>query len=92
MAIPGIRMCDGDVHASYEGQHGVGGDVYGTGGSTQWGGGGGEKLLVCGGGDVGVVEAGGEVRGGVGVPSIGLTDRLSGSDRVWHKGRPGPVG
>jgi hypothetical protein len=40
----------------------------------------------------GLVEAGGEARGGVGVPGIGLTDRLSGSDRVWHKGRPGPVG
>jgi hypothetical protein len=39
-----------------------------------------------------VVEAGGEVWGGVGVPGMGLTDRLSGSDRVWHKGRPGPVG
>ena len=44
------------------------------------------------GGDLGVVEAGGEARGGVGVPGMGLTDRLSGSDRVWHKGRPGPVG
>ena len=92
MEIPGIRMCDGDMHASYEGRYGVGGGVYATGGATQWGGGGGDKLLVGGGGDLGVVEAGGEARGGVGVPGIGLTDRLRGSDRVWHKGRPGPVG
>jgi len=30
MEIPGIRMCDGDMHASYEGRYGVGGDVYAT--------------------------------------------------------------
>ena len=40
---------------------------------------------------MGVVEAGGEVRGGVRVRNIGLTDRLSASDRVCYKGRPGPV-
>ena len=40
---------------------------------------------------MGVVEAGGEVRGGVRVRNIGLTDRLSGCDRVCYKGRPGPV-
>ena len=57
MEIPGIRMCDGDMYASYEGWYGVGDDVYATGGATQWGGGGGDKLLVCGGGDLGVVEA-----------------------------------
>ena len=44
------------------------------------------------GGDAGVVEAGGEVREAGRVRIVGLTDRLSGSDRVWHKGRPGPVG
>ena len=38
-----------------------------------------------------MVEAGGEMRGGVRVRNIGLTDRLSGSDRVCYKGRPGPV-
>ena len=38
-----------------------------------------------------MVEAGGEVRGGVRVRNIGLTDRLSGCDRVCYKGRPGPV-
>ena len=43
-------------------------------------------------GDAGVVEAGGEVREGGRARIVGLTDRLSGSDRVWHKGRPGPVG
>jgi len=31
------------------------------------------------------------VRGGVRVRNIGLTDRLSASDRVCYKGRPGPV-
>jgi len=41
--------------------------------------------------DLGVFEAGGEARGGTWVPGMGLTDRLSGSDRVWYKGRPGPV-
>jgi hypothetical protein len=30
MEIPGIRMCDGDMYTSYEGQYGVGGDVYAT--------------------------------------------------------------
>ena len=44
------------------------------------------------GGDAGVVEAGGEVRDAGRVRIVGLTDRLSGSDRVWHKGRPGPFG
>ena len=44
------------------------------------------------GGDAGVVEAGGELREAGRVRIVGLTDRLSGSDRVWHKGRPGPVG
>ena len=43
------------------------------------------------GGHVGVVEAKREVRGGVRVRNIGLTDGLSGSDRVCYKGRPGPV-
>ena len=38
-----------------------------------------------------MVEAGGEVRGGVRMRNIGLTDRLSGCDRVCYKGRPGPV-
>ena len=38
-----------------------------------------------------MVEAGGEVRGGVRVRNIGLTDRLSGSDRVCYRGRPGRV-
>ena len=38
-----------------------------------------------------MVEAGGEVRGGVRVRNIGLIDRLSGCDRVCYKGRPGPV-
>jgi len=49
-------------------------------------------FLALRGGDLGVVEAGGGVRGGFGVPGIGLTDRLSGSDGVWYKRRPGPVG
>ena len=71
---------------------GKGGDVYQTGGATEWGGGAGVIFCIDGGGNLGVVEAGGEVGGGVGVPGMGLTDRLSGSDRVWHKGRPGPVG
>ena len=43
------------------------------------------------GGDVGVVEAGGEVPGASRVRIVGLTDRLSGSDRVCYKGRPGLV-
>ena len=28
MEIPVIRMCDGDIYASYEGRYGVGGDIY----------------------------------------------------------------
>ena len=50
-------------------------------------------MIFCtfGGRNLGVVEAGGEVRGGVRVRNIGLTDRLSASDRVCYKGRPGPV-
>ena len=50
-------------------------------------------MIICiyGGRNLGVVEAGGEVRGGVRVRNIGLTDRLSASDRVCYKGRPGPV-
>ena len=50
-----------------------------------------DEVMFWRGGDVGVVEAGGEVRGGVRVRNIGLTDRLSASDRVCYKGRPGPV-
>jgi len=92
MEVPVIRMCDRDMHASYQGRYGVGGDVYATGGATEWGEGGGAIFLALRGGDLGVVEAGAEVRGGVGVPGIGLTDRLSGSDGVWYKRRPGPVG
>jgi hypothetical protein len=32
MEVPVIRMCDRDIHASYEGWYGVGGGVYATGG------------------------------------------------------------
>ena len=39
----------------------------------------------------GVVAAGGEVRGGVRVRNIGCWDRVSGSDRVCYKERPGLV-
>jgi hypothetical protein len=35
MEIPVIRMCDGDMYASYQGRYGVGGDVYATGGATE---------------------------------------------------------
>ena len=70
---------------------GKGGNVYQTGGATEWGGGGGVIICIYGGRNLGVVEAGGEVRGGVRVRNIGLTDRLSASDRVCYKGRPGPV-
>ena len=38
--------------------------------------------------NLGVVE---EVRGGVRVRNISLTDRLSASDRVCYRRRPGPV-
>ena len=44
------------------------------------------------GGDAGVVEAGGEVGEAGRDRIVGRTDRLSGSDGVWHKRRPGPVG
>jgi hypothetical protein len=57
----------------------------------QWGGGGSVIFCIDGERNLGVVEAGGEVRGGVRVRNIGLTDRLSASDRVCYKGRPGPV-
>ena len=50
-----------------------------------------DEVMFWRGGDVGVVEAGGEVRGGVRVRNIGLTDRLSASDRVCYRRRPGPV-
>ena len=40
---------------------------------------------------MGVIEAGGEVPGATRVRIVGLTDRLSGSDSVCYKGRPGPV-
>ena len=50
-----------------------------------------DEVMFWRGGDLGVVEAGGEVRGGVRVRNIVLTDRLSASDRVCYKGRPGPV-
>ena len=46
MEIPGIRMCDGDVYASYEGRYGVGGDVCATGGATEGAGGGGLIFVV----------------------------------------------
>jgi len=48
-------------------------------------------VVVFWGGGLGVVGAGGEVRGAGKVPSTGRTDRLSGSDGVCYKGRPGPV-
>ena len=70
---------------------GKGGDVYQTGGATEWGGGAGVIFCIDGGRNLGVVEAGGEVRGGVRVRNIGLTDRLSASDRVCYRRRPGPV-
>jgi hypothetical protein len=35
MELPVIRMCDGDMYVSYEGQHGVWGDVYATAGSSK---------------------------------------------------------
>ena len=92
MEVPVIRMCDRDMHASYQGRYGVGGDVYATGGATEWGEGGGAIFLALRGGDLGVVEAGGEEGEAGRVRIMSLTDRLSGSDRVWHKGRPGPVG
>ena len=40
-------------------------------------------------GESGVVEAGGRSAGAERI--VGCTDRLSGSDRVWCKGRPGLV-
>ena len=50
-----------------------------------------DEVPVWRGGDVGVVEAGGEVPGASRVRIVGLTDRLSGSDSACYKGRPGPV-
>ena len=45
MEIPVIGMCDGAMYASYEGWYGEGGDVYVTGGATEWGGGGGVTFV-----------------------------------------------
>ena len=68
--------------------NGVEASVCGPGGASFCGA---DEVTFWRGGDEGVVEAGGEVRGGVRVRNIGLTDRLSGCDRVCYKGRPGPV-
>ena len=65
MDIRVIRVHVWDVYASYEGSYGVGDDVCATGGAPLLGGGGGQIFVVFGGGNPGVVGAGGEVRGGV---------------------------
>ena len=95
MEIPVIGMCDGAMYASYEGWYGEGGERIPDRRSNRVGRRRRRKereyLCIFGGRNLGVVEAGGEVRGGVRVRNIGLTDRLSASDRVCYKGRPGPV-
>ena len=65
MDDPVMRVRGRDLYASYEGSYGVGGDVCATGGAPLLGGGGGQIFVVFGGGNPGVVGAGGEVRGGV---------------------------
>ena len=96
MEIPVIRMHDGDMHPSYEGWHGIEGDVYTTGGAIEGGGGGIAILLVFGGGNLRVVEAGGEVRGGGKVPRINLRDfmrdwRKRGLGNFWEPGEGGKL-
>ena len=91
MEIPVIGMCDGAMYASYEGWYGEGGERIPDRRSNRVGRRRRSDILYYGGRNLGVVEAGGEVRGGVRVRNIGLTDRLSASDRVCYRRRPGPV-
>ena len=75
-----------DIYQERRMSNGVEASVCGPGGASLCEA---DEVTFWRGGHVGVVEAKREVRGGVRVRNIGLTDRLSGSDRVCYNGRPG---